>query len=71
MNFTDSPYERMMKQVPRTPRPGPVRKPPCGSPCRGCRLWDGSACVGICYRELIVERKKGASGQHGPMPQKE
>lgn len=71
MNFTNSPFERMMKQVPHPPRPVPVRKPPRGSPCRGCRLWDDSACVGICYRELIVERKGGTSGHVGPMSQKE
>ena len=70
MNFTDSPFEREMKQVPRPPRPGPIRKPPRGSSCRGCDFWDGSACVGICYRNLLVERKAGTSGQVGPMSQK-
>lgn len=68
MNFTNSPYEKMMKQVPRPPHPCPVRKPPRGSPCRDCRFWNGSVCVGLCHRDLIVERKERTSGQHGPMP---
>lgn len=70
MNFTDNPFERMMKQVPRPPHTNPIRKPPRGSPCMGCNLWNGTVCVGICYRELIVERKAGTSGQVGPMSQK-
>ena len=65
MNFTDSPYEKMMKQVPRPAHEGTAQKPP--RRCRGCSYWDGRACVGVCYRALIVERKAGISGQHGPM----
>jgi len=67
MNFTDSPFEKMMKQIPRQSHDRPIPKPPRRSPCRGCGYWDGRACVGVCYRELIVERKTGTSGQHGPM----
>jgi hypothetical protein len=66
MNFTDSPYEKMMKQVPRPSQEGAVQKPPRRSSCRECGYWDGRTCVGVCYRELIVERKVGTSGQHGP-----
>lgn len=62
MNFTDSPFERMMKQVPRAPRPA-MSKPPAGSACHGCAFWRGVACVGICYRDLT---SRATSGQLGP-----
>ena len=62
MNFTDSPYEKMMKEVPRPPRPEAVKAPP-GSPCRDCSFWRGEPCVGTCYRDLTDPRKEdGASG---------
>ena len=54
MNFTDSPFEQMMKEVPR--------------PCAGCRY--AKECKnqkGRCrkkFRALLVEPQ--ASGQHGP-----
>lgn len=32
MNFTDSPYEKMMKEKPRPPRLTPVLKPPKARP---------------------------------------
>lgn len=35
MRFTNSPFEKMMQQVPRTLRPTPP-KPRRGSPCAGC-----------------------------------
>ena len=69
MNFTDSPFERMMKQRPRySPQNKPLPKPPKNSLCRGCAYWRGMACVGTCYRDLIITRKEGAgtSGQLGP-----
>lgn len=66
MNFTDSPYEKMMKQVPRPSQGRAAQKPSRRFSCRECGYWDGRACVGVCYRELIVERKAGTSGQHGP-----
>lgn len=65
MNFTDSPFERMMKQVPRPCR-GTVHKPPIGSPCRDCEYWNGAPCVGICYRKLLLSRREATSGQFGP-----
>lgn len=73
MNFTNNPYEKMMKEKPRPPRRGGVRKPPKGSPCRDCSYWNGTACVGVCYRELLISRKKGreTSGQVGPMSHEE
>lgn len=58
MNFTNSPFEKMMKQVPPAPRPV-IRSAPPASPCRGCAYWQGAACVGTCYRALT-------SGQFGP-----
>ena len=68
MNFTDSPYEKMMKEKPRPPRRDTARKLPKNSPCRDCGYWNGTACIGVCYRDLIILREKGAttSGQVGP-----
>ena len=49
MNFTNSPYERMMKEVPHKEAPAP-QKAPEGTPCTGCPYWRGIACV-FCYRD--------------------
>ena len=51
MNFTSSPFERMMKEKPRPQAPAENR-PPRGSACYGCCYWRGIACVS-CYRELL------------------
>lgn len=56
MNFTDSPYERMMKQVPR-----PSRRDP--EPCPACRKHGGDCRKK--RRTLIVEPRR-ISGQVGP-----
>ena len=45
-NFTDSHFEKMMKQTPRGYRE-PVAVPPPDSPCRGCTIWRGMACMGL------------------------
>lgn len=66
MNFTNSPYEKMMKERPRPCRPAPARKPPKDSPCRDCSYWNGSVCVGVCYRDLIFPQREETSGQLGP-----
>ena len=58
MNFTSSPFERMMKEKPRPQAPA-VRKPPRGSACYGCSYWRGIGCVS-CYKELL---KAGAGGR--------
>lgn len=58
MNFTDSPFEKMMKEVPPAPYPK-NRKPRAGSPCRDCPYWKGMACVGTCCRELMAGRSYG------------
>ena len=65
MNFTDSPFERMMKQVPRAYHPEPSQ-PPIGSACRGCPFWRGMACVGTCYKDLTLPQKEAITpGQVG------
>ena len=51
MNFTNSPYETMMKRPPRSGAPA-LPKAPGGSRCHGCAYWRGIACVS-CYRELL------------------
>lgn len=60
MNFTDSPFERMMKQIPRQDRGG-------AKPCRG-------AAASTCpkpkkktdtYRDIIIT-DAATSGQFGP-----
>jgi len=61
MSFTDSPYEKMMKQPPHK-YPEEVKQPPQGSPCRGCSYWRGVACLGFCYKKLC----NPTSGQFVP-----
>lgn len=58
MNFTNSPYETMMKRPPRSGAPA-LPKAPGGSRCHGCAYWRGIACVS-CYKELL---KAGAGGR--------
>jgi len=53
MNFTHSPYERMMKEIPHPEAPTPQKEPE-GTPCAECPYWRGIDCV-FCYRE---HRKK-------------
>lgn len=52
MNFTNSPYEALMKEpsylnLPPSPAPAPE-----GTKCHGCPYWKGIACV-FCYREKL------------------
>lgn len=63
MNFTDSPFEKMMREVPRPPRPV-SSKAPQGSPCRDCSYWRGMACVGTCYKELTAAREVDGTSGH-------
>lgn len=44
MNFTNNPYEKMMKQKPRPLAPS-IPKAPKGSQCSGCPYWRGIGCV--------------------------
>ncbi|MBS6956172.1 MAG: hypothetical protein KH230_23430 [Enterocloster asparagiformis] len=55
MNFTDSPYERMMKQIPRPSRS-------CPESCSECK---GRGNCKKKQRTLIVEPRR-TSGQLGP-----
>jgi len=54
MNFTNSPYERMMKEIPHKEAPAP-QKAPEGTPCAGCSYWRGIMCV-FCYREHLKKQ---------------
>lgn len=59
--FTDSPFERMMVQRPRS-NPGalPVSRP--RGKCRGCGYHTGKPCVGICLNnmdEMRIEKDTG------------
>ena len=55
--FTDSPYERMMIQKPKTAREA-LAPPalPSDHPCFGCAYGRDSPCMGICYKELMKKR---------------
>ena len=54
--FTDSPFERMMVQRPRSsPGPSPVSRPP--GKCRGCGYQTGKPCVGVCLRKIMEEKE--------------
>ena len=50
MNFTNSPYERIMKEVPRYEKLTP-QKAPEGSPCAGGGLLEGDY---LCFLLLEV-----------------
>ena len=54
MNFTNSPYEHMKKEIPHKAAPTP-QKAPEGTPCAGCSYWRGSGCV-FCYREHLKKQ---------------
>mgnify|MGYP006967684488 FL=1 len=54
MNFTNSPYERMMKEIPHAETPTP-QKAPERSPCARCPYWRGIACV-FCYWERLKKQ---------------
>ncbi|MCD7947877.1 MAG: hypothetical protein LUG13_06235 [Oscillospiraceae bacterium] len=64
--FTDSPYEKMMQEIPRPGKPGPMAKPPAESPCHGCGYWRGMPCVGNCWRELMAPRSCGQNVHNSP-----
>ncbi len=51
IRFTDSPYEKMMQEIPagRETAQGPPALP-FGHPCYGCPY---QPCFGTCYRELM------------------
>jgi hypothetical protein len=57
MNFTDSPFEKMMKQPPR-PGQSAKQKPPPGSVCR--------ACADDCRRKPNLPRREETSNQFPP-----
>lgn len=59
--FTDSPFERMMVQNPRTQKEPPK---PAAPPCGGCAYGTGKPCVGVCCRKLLQQNgeKPGNAG---------
>lgn len=59
MYFTDSPYERMMKQIPKGgPIPGEGPPPlPEGHPCHGCCYAANGPCIGYCLKELMKKER--------------
>ena len=61
MNFTNSPYETMMKR-PSHIQPPATPKAPKGSRCDGCPYWHGIGCV-FCYREQLWSK---TGGKHEP-----
>ena len=56
--FTDSPFERMMREVPKAqpPEPMPQKPAPKGHPCYGCGQY-GAICVRPCYRDRTKHNK--------------
>lgn len=55
-SFTGSPYEKMMKQKPRAWREEslPSKLPAC----KDCPYQKDGICIGVCYRELLKEKKE-------------
>ena len=60
MNFTNSPYERMMKEVPHKAAPAP-QKAPEGTPCAGCPYWRGDR---LCFLLSGTHQKAGLMCGH-------
>lgn len=61
--FTNSPYEKIMTQVPRGRKETSCPSLPENHECYGCGNY-GSPCVGFCHRELLknhtsVQSEKG------------
>ncbi len=58
--FSNKPgLERMMQQRP-SGRQEPVSPAlPPDHPCYGCSYGMGRRCIGICYKQLLSERRKG------------
>ena len=54
MNFTNSPYERMMKEIPHYNKSTPQEAPE-GSPCAGWTYWQDITCV-FCYRKHLKKQ---------------
>ena len=54
MNFTNGPYERMMKEIPHKDIPAP-QKAPEGTPGAGCPYWREIACV-VWYQERLKKQ---------------
>lgn len=57
-HFTDSPFEKLMKQRPKQQQEKYAPALPINHPCHGCSYLKGSCCTGVCYRELILPNKK-------------
>ena len=53
MNFTDSPFEREIKEKPY-PKDAVTLSPPDNGKCRKCPYWRGIRCVS-CYRDLMCK----------------
>lgn len=56
--FTNSPYEKMMQEVPTEQReihgpPAVLSHLPPGHPCHGCPYGRDAPCLGVCYRDLL------------------
>lgn len=55
--FTNSPYEEMMRKIPRGMRPLESSLPP-EYDCRDCNFGNGVGCVGYCKKQLMGKRRK-------------
>ena len=66
--FTDSPYEKMMTNVPQRKAETPCAKTlPPNHPCYGCGNYTGKPCVGLCTKEMnawLNERRKPHEAGH-------
>ena len=57
-HFTDSPFERLMKQNPMQRKEKLSQFLPKTNSCHGGSYLQGNCCTGVCYRELILPHKK-------------
>ncbi len=59
-DFTDSPYEVLMRQKPYVRRGRSAEKPPGPQwgKCNGCAYGRSHPCIGVCMKKLLKEVKK-------------
>ena len=63
--FTNSPFERLMMQVPRE-QPSIPAAPPRNHPCYGCKRY-GESCALPCYRGVRQQSKEPNQRMSGPV----
>ena len=65
--FTDSPYEKIMTEIPRGRKGTSCPSLPENHECYGCGNY-GGPCVGFCHRELLKNRTSDQKEERSEIP---